>query len=97
MESSIILPQASPGILTWGGARMTTADLEAKILELAPKERARLAQRILESLEALSESEVEALWLQEADRRDQQLDADPSRTIPGAHVLREAETLLSGA
>jgi hypothetical protein len=40
---------------------MTVADLEAKILELAPKERARLAQRILESLEALSESENEAL------------------------------------
>jgi putative addiction module component (TIGR02574 family) len=73
---------------------MTVADLEAKILELAPKERARLAQRLLESLEVLSESEVEALWLQEADRRDQTLDADPSRAIPGADVLREARALL---
>jgi putative addiction module component (TIGR02574 family) len=74
---------------------MTTADLEAKILELAPKERARLAQRILESLEALSENEIETLWRQEADRRDQQLDADPSRAIAGADVLREARSLLS--
>lgn len=74
---------------------MTVADLEAKILELAPKERARLAQRILESLETLSESEIEALWLQEADRRDQELDADPSRAIPGDDVLREARALLS--
>ena len=74
---------------------MTFTDLEAKILELAPKDRARLAQRILESLEALSEGEVEALWLQEADRRDQALDEDPSRAIPGADVLREARTLLS--
>jgi putative addiction module component (TIGR02574 family) len=74
---------------------MTAADLEAKVLELTPKERARLAQRILESLEALSESEIEALWLQEADRRDQELDADPSRAIPGDDVLGEARALLS--
>ena len=74
---------------------MTVADLEAQILELDPKERARLAQRLLESLEALSESEVETLWLEEADRRDRELDADPSRATPGAEVLREARSLLS--
>jgi len=27
--------------------------------------------------------EIEALWLEEADRLDQTLDADPSRAIPG--------------
>jgi putative addiction module component (TIGR02574 family) len=74
---------------------MTIADLEAELLDLAPRERARLAQRLLESLEALSEQEIEALWLDEADRRDQQLDADPARAIPGADVLREARSLLS--
>jgi putative addiction module component (TIGR02574 family) len=72
--------------------RMTVADLEAKILELDPKERARLAQRILESLEALSEDEITALWLQEADRRDQALDKDPARAISGEDVLREARS-----
>lgn len=74
---------------------MTVADLEAKVLELKPKERARLAQRILESLEILSDDEIETLWLEEADRRDQALDADPSRAIPGAEVLREARALLA--
>jgi putative addiction module component (TIGR02574 family) len=74
---------------------MTVADLETKILELSPKERARLAQRILESLEALSEDEIAALWLQEAERRDQALDEDPSRAVPGDEVLREARALLS--
>ncbi len=74
---------------------MTVADLETKILELAPKDRARLAQRILESLESLSTGEIEALWLEEADRRDQALDADPSRAIPGEEVLGEARALLS--
>jgi putative addiction module component (TIGR02574 family) len=74
---------------------MTIADLEAELLDLAPRERARLAQRLLESLETLSEQEIEALWLDEADRRDQQLDAEPSRAIPGEDVLREARSLLS--
>lgn len=74
---------------------MTVADLEAKALELHPKERARLAQRLLESLEALTEKEIEALWLQEADRRDRELDKDPSRAIPSEVVLRRAEELLS--
>jgi len=74
---------------------MTVADLETKILELSPKERARLARRILESLEVLSEAEIEALWLQEAERRDRALDEDPSRAIPGEDVMREARALLS--
>jgi putative addiction module component (TIGR02574 family) len=75
---------------------MTSADLEVKILELDAQERARLARRLLESLEGLSETEIEALWKEEADRRDQALDADPSRAIPGADVMREARALLSG-
>lgn len=74
---------------------MTFTDLEARILELAPTDRARLAQRILESLSDLSEGEIESLWLQEADCRDQALDEDPSRAIPGVDVLREARALLS--
>jgi putative addiction module component (TIGR02574 family) len=74
---------------------MTVADLETKVLELSPKERARLAQRILESLEVLSEAEIEALWLQEAERRDRALDEDPSRAVPGEDVMREARSLLS--
>lgn len=74
---------------------MTIADLEAKVLELAPKERARLAQRILASLESLSQDEVETIWLQEADRRDRALEEDPSRAIPGDDVLREARAMIS--
>lgn len=74
---------------------MTVADLEAQLLELAPKDRARLAQRLLESLETLSENEIAALWLQEADRRDRALDEDPSRAVSGEDVMREARALLS--
>jgi hypothetical protein len=74
---------------------MTITDLESRVLELDPKESARLAQRLLERLKALSEGEIEALWLREADHRDRQLDQDSARAIPGADVLREARSLLS--
>ena len=69
---------------------MTANDLESEVLKLDPKERARIAQRLLESLETLSENEIESLWYQEAERRDRALDEDPSRVIPADEVMREA-------
>lgn len=74
---------------------MTLIDLESEVLKLAPKDRARIAQKLLASLEALSEPEIESLWLDEAERRDQALDEDPSRAIPAAEVMREARARLS--
>ena len=73
---------------------MTIIDLESEVLKLAPKERARIAQRLLESLDTLSEQEIESLWLDEAERRDRALDTDPSRTIPASEVLLEARSRL---
>ena len=69
---------------------MTVNDLESEVLKLDPKERARIAQRLLESLEALSENEIEFLWYQEAERRDEALDENPNRAIPADEVMREA-------
>lgn len=74
---------------------MNVIDLGFEVLKLSPKDRARLAQRLLESLDTLSEPEIESLWLEEAERRDQALDADPSRAIPADEVLREARSRLS--
>ncbi|HET9220744.1 MAG TPA: addiction module protein [Terriglobia bacterium] len=45
-------------------------EIEAAVLKLVPKDRARLAGKLLESLEDLSEEENESLWAQEAARRD---------------------------
>ena len=69
---------------------MTANDLESEVLKLDPKERARIAQRLLESLEALAENEVDSLWYDEAERRDRAFDEDPSRAIPADEVMREA-------
>ena len=69
-------------------------DLEAEALKLPAAERARLAERLLESLDALSEEENERLWIEEAARRDAELDADPSRGRPAADVFRDARARL---
>jgi hypothetical protein len=48
---------------------MSIDELEAEALKLAPAARARLAERLLESLETLSDEENARLWADEAQRR----------------------------
>ena len=48
---------------------MSFEELVAEVKKLSLEERASLAKWIVESLDELSESEIEALWVQEAERR----------------------------
>jgi hypothetical protein len=45
---------------------MSIDELEAEALKLGPQARARLAGRLLDSLESLSPEENEQIWLEEA-------------------------------
>jgi len=56
---------------------MTIDQLERALLELPAHERARLAERLISSLE--QESEVEQAWYDEAERRLEQLQAGTVR------------------
>jgi hypothetical protein len=73
---------------------MSIEELEAAILELDPKSRARLVRKILESLDNLSREENEGLWLEEAQARDAELDRDPGAGRPAADVFRGARAKL---
>lgn len=73
---------------------MSTEELEVEVLKLAPRERARLAEKLLESLENLSDDENARLWAEEAERRDQAWDADPAMGRPAADVFRDARARL---
>ncbi len=73
---------------------MSIDDIEAEILRLDPQARARLAKRLLESLETLSDEENERLWAEEADRRDADWDSAPGSGRPAADVLRDARAKL---
>ena len=73
---------------------MSIEEIEAEALKLDPKARARLAARLLESLETLSDEENERLWAEEADRRDADWDSVPGTARPAADVLRDAQARL---
>lgn len=74
---------------------MSLEDLEAEIKRLPLKERGTLAKRILESLDNLSESEIEALWVEEAERRADELEQGLAVGIPAEEVLRRARAAIA--
>jgi hypothetical protein len=73
---------------------MSTEELEVEALKLAPQERARLAEKLLESLENLSEDENAKLWAEEAKRRDQAWDGNPEMSRPAVEVFGDARSRL---
>jgi hypothetical protein len=74
-------------------ASMSIKEIESTVLKLQPRDRARLAEKLLESLEDLSEQENEAIWSREAERRDASWSAaDSKRTAK--KVLRSVRAKL---
>lgn len=67
---------------------------ESQALKLAPKKRARLARKLILSLEALSEAEIEQLWIEEAVRREAQINSGQVRLIPAAKAFQNARARL---
>lgn len=74
---------------------MSIEELEAEIKKLGLKERAALAKWLVESLEGLSEAEIEALWAEEAERRLDELEQGRAPEIPAEEVLRRARAAIS--
>lgn len=68
---------------------MTLAELQSEALRLDPRSRARLAESLLASLDELADSEIEQLWLDEAERRAREWDAGHVQGIPAEQVLAE--------
>ena len=73
---------------------MSLKELEAEALKLDPKARARLAGKLLESLENLSEEENMRLWAEEAQRRDAEMDASSGSSCSATETFREARSKL---
>ena len=73
---------------------MTIDELRAETLRLNSEERAELASELLMSLDDLSESEAESMWLEESVRRDAALDDGRPRAIPADEVFYSARTRL---
>ena len=73
---------------------MDTANITSKALSLPVQQRAELAAQLLSSLDALTETEIEALWLQEAANRALEIDQGFSKLIYAEEVRLQANALL---
>ena len=73
---------------------MDFKSLEKQALDLPVPDRAKLAQELLASLDTLNPAEREQLWLDEAQRRAEQLDSGGVALVPGEEVARKAGELL---
>jgi putative addiction module component (TIGR02574 family) len=73
---------------------MTRSQLVAEALKLDPEDRVEVAHQLLASLDDLSEAEIEALWLAEAERRDLALDRGELKSIPAEEVFANIRSRL---
>lgn len=73
---------------------MKLKQIEDEALRMTEEERAELAQKLLLSLDAPSESEIAEDWLVEAQRRARDLDGGIVQPVPADEVRRKAQALL---
>ena len=73
---------------------MKIEDLEVAALGFDPKNRARLAERLLESLESLSPEENARIWAEEAQRRADALESGTLSSRSADEVFREARARI---
>jgi putative addiction module component (TIGR02574 family) len=70
------------------------ADIERDIRALSDEERASLLRKLIDDLDAPGESEVEAAWLRESERRLDEIESGVAKAFPAGDVLKEARSRL---
>ena len=69
-------------------------ELESQALKLSRRQRARLAQRLISSLDQEVDADAERLWLAEAERRLADLKSGKVAAIPAERVLKKIRAAL---
>lgn len=72
----------------------TLDQIAREALQLAPAQRAELADFLVESLASDPPDEIQRLWIDEANRRLAEVRAGKVSTIPGEDVLAEARRIV---
>jgi len=72
----------------------TTIELSQQILALPIDERVILAQRVWNSVEHFVDPKIEKVWLDEAERRWQEIEQGKVQCIPAEEVMRKARASL---
>ena len=69
-------------------------EIVADAMKLHPRDRVRLAQRLVSSLDDQIEADAEALWVAEAERRLEELRTGRVKGIDAAEAFRKAHEAL---
>jgi putative addiction module component (TIGR02574 family) len=68
--------------------------LEAKALKLPPEQRARLAERLISSLDQSADPDSDALSIREAERRLEELESGVVEPVLAERVIEKARSSL---
>lgn len=74
---------------------MTLRVLEKEVLELPPRSRVRLAEKIIESIDDYSTPEIRAAWEDEIERRVREIESGDEKGIPADQVMKNARRALN--
>lgn len=73
---------------------MTLSTLQSKAMKLSLKDRGKLAAALLASLDEADPKEVENMWLDEAEKRYQNLLAGRAKLVPADDAVARARKAL---
>ena len=76
---------------------MTVRALEKQVMDLPPRSRIRIAEKIIESVDDFTSKEVEAAWSEEIQRRVNDIESGKVKGIPAAHAMANARRALNEA
>jgi putative addiction module component (TIGR02574 family) len=74
----------------------TYEEIISAALSLPPDSRAMLAEHLLDSLNGEDQKRVDALWVAEAERRDQEIEDGIVTAIPGEEVMERLRSRYRG-
>lgn len=74
---------------------MNSETIRREALSLPVQERAELAAQLLSSLDTLSETDIEQLWLEEAVRRADEMHRGLTSRVSAEEVRSQARALLA--
>jgi putative addiction module component (TIGR02574 family) len=74
---------------------MTLRVLEKEVLQLPPRSRVRLAERIIESIDDYADGQLEAAWTAEIARRVKEIESGTEKGIAAEQVMKDARHALN--
>jgi len=73
---------------------MTSTAIEQSVLRLPKPDRAHLVHLLLDSLDDLSETDIQELWSNEARRRADEIDTGKVNLVSGENLEQQVRTLF---